>query len=382
MKMQLYTPGPVSIPEQVLSFSAQQPMSHRNPLFFSLMERLQRNFSTLLRSEGPVVILPSSGTGALEALCSNFIRPGDRVLSVSCGVFGDRFREIARCQGGDILSLDVPYGCSVNPEQVYPLFMKNPGIKVLLLTHNETSTGVLNPVQKIIQSLPDPKPLILVDAVSSLGAIPCFPEEWNIDGLASCSQKGLLTPPGVGFVWLSQRAWEKLGVNEGLRGYYFDLLLHRKYLDRKDPQNPFTPPVSLLQILDRSLSFILEYGLENWFISKERLSRSFLAGITAMGLEPLVLQKDARSPGVSSVVFPNAMAGQVHRSLSEMGIIASGGQGKLSGHIMRFAHYSDHHWSDVSMLLGCLYGALVQNGFEAASDYISYAWSTWDGGEE
>ena len=377
MKMQLFTPGPVPIPERVLSFPGQNPLSHRNSMFFELMERIQTSLSIFLKSEGPFVILPSSGTGALEALCSNFINNGDRVLSVSCGTFGNRFREIARIYGADIISLDIPHGSSAKPGDVNSLLSSNPDVKAILLTHNETSTGVVNPLSQIVQSLPEPCPLVLVDAVSSLGAIPCFPERWRIDGLASCSQKGLLTPPGLGLVWLSNRAWQYLSSCDQQKSFYFDLTMHRAYLDKKDPQNPFTPPVSLLEILDRSLLFILDYGQEEWFVSKERLSRSFLAGISAMGLDPFVKEVYARSPGVSSVLFPDGRAEHIQRSLEDMGIIVSGGQVDLKGHILRFAHYSDQHWPEVAMLLGCIYGGLLENGIEASPDYMLLAWNAW-----
>lgn len=380
MQTHLFTPGPVDIPEEVLSIASMQPLGHRNSAFYELMERIQTKLSSLLRSAGPVVILPSSGTGALEALCSNLIEEGDKVLSVSCGVFGDRFRNIAGLFGAEIIPVDIPLGCRVEPEKVGEALARNQGVKVILLTQNETSTGVMNPINDIVGETTGPdRPLVLVDAVSSLGAMPCFPEEWNIDGLASCSQKGLLIPPGLGLVWLSERAWEKRRSIKSRRGYYFDLLLHREYLDKPEPQNPFTPPVSLMRMLDRSLSIILDYGLDNWFLSKKRISETFIAGAEAMGLSPFVDKPEARSWGVSSVLFPGYSATKVQESLTAMGIIAAGGQGDVKGRLMRFAHYSDQSWPEICMLLGSIYGALVENGIHARPDYISTAWKSWKG---
>jgi aspartate aminotransferase-like enzyme len=347
-------------------------------MFFELMQRIQCKLSSLLKTEGPVIILPSSGTGALETLCSNLISEGDRVLSVSCGVFGERFREIARRWGASIIPLDFPYGEPVDPQKVLEVLKAEKDIKTVLLTHNETSTGVVNPIRDIIAGIEGPeKPMILMDAVSSLGAMPCYPQEWGVDGLASCSQKGLMTAPGLGVVWLSERAWENVRSNEDRKGYYFDLLLHREYLEKEYPQNPFTPPVSLYENLDHSLSYILDQTPEGWFSLRKKISRTFISGISAMGLAPLVKNVNARSSGVSSVLFPNSTALAVQKSLESMGIIASGGQGSLKGNIMRFAHYSEQQWPDMAMLLGCIFGALCENDIPADPDFISTAWNSW-----
>lgn len=378
MKSHLFTPGPVPIPEEIYYSSMSQPVSHRNIMFFELMRRIQYKLSSLLKAEGPVIILPSSGTGALETLCSNHISEGDRILSVSCGVFGERFREIARRWGGQIIPLDFPYGEPVDPRKVLSVLKSEKDIKAILLTHNETSTGVVNPVKDIIAGIESSrKPMILVDAVSSLGAMPCYPQEWGIDGLASCSQKGLMTAPGLGVVWLSERAWEQVRSNKERKGYYFDLLLHRDYLEKEHPQNPFTPPVSLYENLDHSLSYILDQTPEAWFLLRKKISRTFISGISAMGLTPYVKSGNARSSGVSSVLFPDSSSLAVQKSLEFMGIIASGGQGTLKGNIMRFAHYSEQQWPDMAMLLGCIFGALRENNIPADPDYISAAWDCW-----
>jgi len=381
MKTHLFTPGPVDIPEEVLSTACIQPIGHRSSAFYELMESSQNKLSSLLRSQGPVVIIPSSGTGALEALCSNLIEEGDEVLSVSCGVFGDRFREIAALFGAKVIPLDIPLGHAAEPERIKDVLDSHPDIKAVLITQNETSTGVMNPVEEIAVAVRKDRdaPLVLVDAVSSLGAMPCFPEAWGIDGLASCSQKGLLTPPGLGLVWLSDRGWKRRESMRSRRGYYFDLMLHRKYLDKTEPQNPFTPPVSLIRMLDRSLSMILDFGLDGWFLSKKRISETFIAGVQAMGLSPFVGRTEARSWGVSSVLFPDNMASDVQKNLAAMGIIAAGGQGEIKGKVMRFAHYSEQSWPEIAMLLGSIYGALAENGSSAKPDYISGAWRTWKG---
>ncbi len=381
MNRYLFTPGPVPLPQDIMQANGSDIRSHREPGFFELMDNIQSGLQELMKTQLPVILLPSSGTGALEALCANFLQPGQKVISVSCGEFGSRFREIARCAGADIIPLDFAPGEPVSPESVFDVVKNFPEARAILLTHNETSTGVLNPVGEIMEGLPEDRPLVFLDSVSSLGAAPCYPEHWNIDGLASCSQKGLLTPPGIGLVWLSSRAWKMLKDSRyEQRSYYFDLVLHRKYLDKKESQNPFTPPVSLLGILERSLRIILDTGPEKWFAKKKRISRSFMAGIIAMGAEPLVKQKSSRSPGVSAVIL-GQYSEPARKDLLEMGIVASGGQGDLKGSVLRFAHYADMGWPEICLLLGSLFAVLKNSGFNPDPGYITNALKTWEEGD-
>jgi len=381
MNRYLFTPGPVPVPSAFASRDEREMISHREEVFFELMELIQSKLRSLLKTEGPVIILPSSGTGALEALVNNYITAKDRVLSVSCGQFGERFREIAGRTEAEIIPLDSEPGRAIDAGSVADAVIKDPDISVVLLTHNETSTGVLNPLQPVIEAIPDNGPLVLVDAVSSLGSTPCFPEELGIDGLASCSQKGLMTPPGLGFVWLSDRGWDLLeSKKEGKPCYYFDLKLHRKYLEKERPQNPFTPPVSLLKTLNRSLGFILDKGLENWFASKRRFAASFIEGTSKMGMAPFVRDSEVRSPGVSAVIF-DRYAESVRKNLAEMGVVVGGGQGRMKNSILRFAHYADTAWPDLALLLGSIYGSLDLAGYHPYADFMRAAWKRWNGGE-
>lgn len=356
--------------------------SHREPSFSVQFEKIQGSLRTLLATDLPVLLLPCSGTGSLEALCVNLISPGKKVISLSCGEFGLRFRDIARSSGAEIIPVDIPAGQGVRPDHVRSALERDPDAAALLLTQNETSTGVMNPLEEIMASVPRNGPLVLVDGVSSLGAMPCFPQEWNLDGLASCSQKGLLTPPGIGVIWLSERAWRLLEKDDRKRGsYYFDLLRHREYLEKDRPQNPFTPPVSLLATLEGSLDLILEQGAEEWFRKKRRLAETFMAGMISMGLEPFVKERADRSPGVSSLLIPGR-AGMVKDELLQMGVIVSAGQGELKGKILRFAHYADWDWPEICLLMGSAFAALDRSGLDPAPDYINQAWDTWKKGEK
>lgn len=373
MKRYLLTPGPVELPESVRAAAAQEMIGHRCADFSQLLNQVEDKLKNLLNVSTPVVIIPSSGTGALEALAVNFLDEGDKFASVSCGVFGNRFREIAiRCKAVPTC-MDVPMGKAVSPEDVADFVKKNSECKVLMLTQNETSTGVLNPIKEIIAAIPyDNRPIILVDAVSSAGAMELYPHDWGIDGVATASQKGFLTPPGLGLVWLSQKAWSYIE-NRKCRSYYFDLKLHLKELQGKSPANPYTPPVSLYFALDKALDIILAEGRDKWFKSRRRYANALAAGLESLGFKLLVKETAMRSPGVTAFYAENADTEAIRAKLSQMGIDTAGGQGELKGKIIRAAHYNDFTWTDLSLFLGALYATVgVRN-----VDFLGNAWNKW-----
>ncbi|MDR1944101.1 MAG: alanine--glyoxylate aminotransferase family protein [Synergistaceae bacterium] len=377
MNRYLMTPGPVPVSQEVSLAGARPLIAHRGSDYSSLFVSIEEKLGRLLRSGGRTVIFPASGTGALESLAANFTGPDVKVLSVSCGVFGDRFREITALYGAEIVSVDAPFGEGVSPETVAEAVKANPDCSVILLTHNETSTGVCNPIDKIIAALPSPKekrPLVLVDGVSSVGAMPCFPEEWGIDGLATASQKGLLTPPGLGFVWLSERGWSTVAARKR-PSYYFDLERQRKLLYKDAPENPYTPPVSLYYELDAALDGILG---DDWFSLRRRAADALASGIETLGFELLVKNKEYRSAGVTAFSLPSGDIASVSKALKSIGVEPAGGQGELKGKIIRMSHYHDVRWPEISLALGSLYAALGE-ARKRAGDFIGSAFEKWEG---
>jgi aspartate aminotransferase-like enzyme len=375
MNEYLLTPGPVPTSRNVSLAEARELIGHRSAVFSEFFLGLEEKLSKLLRSSGRVVIFPSSGTGALESLAVNFTGPDTKVISASCGVFGGRFREITALTGTRMVNIDVEPGEGVSPEIVSRAVSEHPDADVLLLTQNETSTGALNPIDEIIAALPnDKRPLVLVDGVSSVGAVPCYPEEWGIDGLAAASQKGLLTPPGLGFVWLSERAWD-IAERRKCGSYYFDLARHRKYIFKNQPENPYTPPVSLYFALDAALDAILTDG---WFYARRRAADVLTAGAEALGFRHFVRDKKYRSPGITALTLPGGDIQAVLRSLRELGVEPAGGQGQLKGKIMRIAHYHDVRWPEISLILGSLYAASSpwRSGGE---NFMASAFDVWKG---
>lgn len=370
----LFTPGPVPLPHEVANAGARPMIGHRSERFSALLLRLQNRLRDLLKSGGPVVLLPSSGTGALESLVENLLRPGDVVISTSCGQFGLRFREMASRMGCQIVPVDVPVGEAVTPEVVAEAVGAHPEAKAVLLTHNETSTGVINPIHAVASALPKERPLILVDVVSSLGVTPCLPEAWGVDALAGASQKGLLSPPGVGVVWLSSRAWETLKGLGHPKSFYFDLLGYEDSMERL--QSPYTPPVSLFYALDAALALLVERGYAKWWKERRRFAAAFAAGVEAMGLDLLVRQRDFRSPGVTAIKISEAE--RLKNALYGMGIEVAGGLGELKGQIVRVAHYTDMAWPEMCLILGSIYGAAKAVGLSVNAGFLDAAQQVWE----
>ncbi len=358
MRKYLLTPGPVEVPLAALAAGAAQMKSHRGPEFSALFMGISKKLETLFESRSPVVILPSSGTGALECAAVNFLGEGDKFISLSCGAFGKRFREIALRTGAAGIFADYAEGSAPSPEEAAALVRGHPDARALLVTHNETSTGVTARLRDIIAALPEKnRPLILADGVSSVGTMECYPERWGVDVLCTASQKGLMTPPGLGFVWLSKRALAELEKRECL-SYYFDIKLHLKYMKKDSYENPYTPPVSLYRTLDAALDIILKDGARAWFAKRREWADAFAAGLEAAGYELLVKDPKLRSAGVTAFSAPDGGSENVRAILSLMGITTAGGQGALKGKIIRAAHYSDWGEAELNEILAAFREAL------------------------
>lgn len=354
----LLTPGPVEMPREVYMATQKQIIGHRTKEFSDLFIEIEKKLSFLLKVDTPSVILPSSGTGALECLAVNFLCKGDKFISASCGVFGDRFRTIAEKTGATGIYLDFQPGEEISPNAVAMAVSNNPDVKCLLLTHNETSTGVVNPIKEIIRAIPeDKRPIILVDCVSSVGAMEMYPALWGIDAIATASQKGLLSPPGLGIVWLSEKAW-KYVENNTCDSYYFDLKLQKKYLKKNNFANPYTPPVTLYYALNAALDVILKDGIDEWFKAHKLYATALAEGIKALGLELLVKKAEFRSPGVTAIKSSNYDTEAIRATLNTMGIVTAGGQADMKGKLIRIAHYDDKRFPELSIVLSCIFASL------------------------
>jgi len=359
--MQLRVPGPTPCPDDVLQSMTRQMVDHRGAEFMDLAQRVTRKLKGIFQTQGDILTLTASGTGGLEAAVVNTLSPGDKVLSVSCGVFGDRFATVAEKYGAEVVRLRFEWGKAADPDQVHRMLQSHMDIKAVLVTHNETSTGVTNDLAPICRMVKEFDKLLLVDAVSSLGAIDLPTDEWSCDVVISASQKGWMAPPGLAMVSVSQRAWEAER-SATMPRFYFDLNKAKAFLDKG--QTPWTPAVPLFYALDVALDGMNVEGLPNIFARHSRIASMTREGVKRFGLS-LFADEDYASNVVTAVKTPEGMNVKELRKLlkEEHGIVLAGGQQKLSGHIFRIAHLGLVNEADMEQVLTGLSLALPKLGF-------------------
>lgn len=363
--MNLRIPGPTPCPPQVLAAVAKPMINHRGRHFAELIGRVVERLKRFYRTQGDVLVLTASGTGGLEAAVVNTLSPGDRVLAVVIGAFGERFAAIAQAYGAEVVRLEYEWGRAADPDDVRRVLSRDPRIKAVLVTHNETSTGVTNPLKALAAVVREHERLLLVDAVSSLGAIPLETDAWGLDVVVTGSQKGWMVPPGLAFVSVSQRAWEAYREAKMPR-FYLDLGRHKEALERG--QTPWTPALSVLFGLDVALEMMEAEGLENIFARHARIGEMTRQGVKALGLRLLADERYA-SNTVTAVVVPDGVDERALRRLleDEYGVVLAGGQGKLSGKIFRIGHLGWVTEEDIRDTLDSLAQALPRVGYQLPS---------------
>lgn len=370
-KIRLLTPGPTPLPERVRLVLARDMIHHRKSEFKAIMGRVQERLRVLFGTAGTVLPLSCSGTGAMTAAVYNLFTPGEKVLVVDAGKFGQRWTQIAASRGLETVVLDVPWGHAVDPAAVAAALKADPGIAGVLIQLSETSTGVLHPVREVAQITRESGALLLVDGISGVGLSPCPLDDWGLDCLLTGSQKGLMLPPGLALLALSERAWKKAeSVTPGC--FYFNVLKERAQLEKG--QTLFTSPVGLIMGLDESLDMLLENGLEAVYTKQWALTMLTRAGARAMGLE-LFAPKDF-AWGITSVLLPQGVDGvEVLRlAMEKHGVCMAGGQDQLKGRIVRVGHMGWVDWADVAAGLHALERGLTEaGGFCGARDYLEQA---------
>ena len=358
----LRTPGPTPCPPQVLEATAGAMINHRGPEFRDLIVPITEKLKRVFMTQNRLYILTASGTGALEASVVNTLSPGDKVLAVTVGNFGDRFADMAQAYGADVTRLEFEWGTAADPDAVKGALAQHRDLKAVLVTHNETSTGVTNDLEGIIRVVREGSDaLLLVDAISSLGCVPLPVDEWDCDVVCTASQKGLMVPPGLSFVSLNERAWQARETARMPR-YYFDLPAAQRYLERA--QTPWTPNVPLFYGLDVALDMILEEGMDNVFQRHVRLGEFTRQSVADLGLELLADERYA-SNTVTAVRVPEGVdAGRLSELLrTEHSVVLAGGQGKLSGKIFRIGHMGWVSEEDIREALRAVEATLPKVGF-------------------
>jgi len=341
LKRYLLAPGPTPVPPEVRLAMAMPIIHHRSPDFLPVLDSAKKGLQWLFQTKNDVLILCSTGTGGMVGAVNNFFNPGDRVLVINGGKFGERWTKICRAYGLNVEEIVIDWGYAVKSEMVEEKMKKYPDIKGVFVQASETSTGVYHNVEalaSIVRKYEDT--LLVVDAISALVAHDLRTDEWGIDIMVGGSQKGLMLPPGLAFVSVSETAWRKAEASK-LPKFYFDFKKERENLAKN--QTNFTSPITLIIGLNESLKIIQTEGLENVFKRHERLADATRRAVLALGLE--LYSKESPSNALTAITAPPGIDGQaVYKNLREKyGITAAGGQERAKGKIFRIAHlgYTD-----------------------------------------
>jgi len=358
-KYQLMAPGPTPVPSEVLLAMAQPIIHHRTPEYEALFVEVRAGLKRLVQTSQEVIPLACSGTGAMEAALVSTLSAGDTVVVVSAGKFGERWLELGRAYGLEIVELAAPYGETVTAARLAETLAAHPRAKAVLTQHSETSTGVLHDVRGYAAVTRGSAAILVVDAVSSLGIADLQMDAWGLDVVVSGSQKGLMLPPGLGFCALSDKAWA-MNTTSRLPKYYFDLAAERRTVVKNEAH--FTPAVSIVVGLRTVLEMLDREGLANVFKRHDRLARATRAGAEALGLG--LFCKATPSPAVTAVIAPPGLdSEQVVTAYSKThNITIAGGQGEMKGRIFRLGHMGYAAEFDVIVALAALEQVLADLG--------------------
>ena len=359
--MQLRIPGPTPIPPQILQAMAGQMMNHRGKEFAGIIQQATARLKEFFQTKNDIFILTASGTGGMEAAIVNTLSPGDKVLSVSIGVFGDRFAAIAKEYGAQIIPLSFEWGQAADPDAVRQALSQDADIKAVLVTHNETSTGVTNDLAAVAAVVGEFDKLLLVDAISSLGCIDLRTDDWGCDVVVTGSQKGWMTPPGLAMVSVSPRAWQA-HAQARMPRYYWDFSKARSYLDRG--QTPWTPGVTVFYALASALELMAGEGLPGIFARHARVGQAAREGAKSLGLS-LFANDTCASNTVTAIRAPDGLevAKLLEYLREEQGIELAGGQQKLDGRIFRIGHLGWVTEADIHSVMRGLEVSLPRFGY-------------------
>lgn len=375
-KQRLLTPGPTPLPEDVRLAMAKDMIHHRKPQFKKIMGDVQDGLQHLFGTSQPVISLTSSGTGAMAAAVTNLFKPGDTVLVIEGGKFGERWSDIAAAHGLEMIILPVTWGETAKVIDVLNSLDRWPAINGVLVQASETSTGVLHPIREIGEQTRKRDVLLVVDGISAVGVSPCPMDTWGIDCLLTGSQKGLMLPPGLAFISLSERAWERVGKVKP-KNFYFNLFKEREKVENQ--QTLFTPGIGLLVGLAQSLEHFRGDKLDEIYHKQWALTMMARAGISAMGLELLALERFTW--GLTSLLMPPGIdASKVLETMvREYGVVAAGGQGDMKGTMIRLGHMGHVDWSDLLAGLYALRESYVAcGGYSGCRDYLEQAMKAYE----
>ena len=374
-KIRLLTPGPTPVPERLSLRMARPIVHHRSPEFEAVFGRVREGLGWLFQTKQDVLVFAASGTGAMEAAFVNFLRKGDTAVVVDGGKFGERWGKFAKAYGVNAITLKCEWGHPVERTAVASALLANPQAKAVYVQANESSTGVYHPIRELAQVTANTGAILVVDAISALGAMPLPMDEWGIDVLVSAGHKALGLPPGIAFLAAGEKAW-KLNEAADLPRFYFDIKRERE--NQRKNQTAWTPAIALVEGLDESLAMFREEGLENVFARHERMARAARAGMKALGL---TLYSKSPSPAMTTVLAPDGVDSEklVKHLFKQYGIKLVGGQDAAKGRIFRIAHLGYFDDFDMLVVIGAVerglhdLGARVQLGAGLAAAQQSFA---------
>src|SRR5437588_2703581 len=355
---QLRIPGPTPLPERVVRSMSRPMIDHRGPEFAAILGEITAGAKRIFKTKHDLLLLTSSGTGGLESAVANLVSPGDEVVAALCGNFGERFAALAAAYGAEVVRLEFEWGQPVDPDDLRVLLGRHPKAKVVLLTHNETSTGLTNPLRELARVARDADRTVVVDGVSSISSIDIETDAWGIDVAVSGSQKGWMAPPGIALVSVSERAWARQAQARSPR-FYFDWKEAKTWAEKG--MTPFTPAVPVAFALQEGLRMLQEEGLNKVYERHQRLARATQAGLQALGFQ-LFAQDGYRSNTVTSAVPPPGLDVAALRSLldTKYGVVIAGGQGKMTGKMVRVGHLGAVAEGDVGQVIWAMEQALEE----------------------
>lgn len=359
----LRIPGPTPCPSEVLNAMSRQMINHRGEEFIQILDKVTANLKQLFQTRNDVFVLTASGTGGLETAIVNTLSPGDKALSVSVGVFGERFATIAQKFGAEVIPLRFEWGQAAEVDAVRQALQTEPEIKAVLVTHNETSTGVTNDLASISAVVKEFDKLLLVDAISSLGSLNLPIDDWHCDVTVTGSQKGWMVPPGLAMVCVSGEAWQAHAKAKMPR-FYWDFAHAKSYLEKG--QTPWTPAMSIIFALAVSLGMMLKEGLPNIAARHARIGKVARDGVKSLGLS-LFADENYASNTVTAIAAPDGLdvAKMLKILREEHHIVLGGGQQKLKGKIFRIGHLGWVTEEDIEHVISTLEVVLPKAGFRS-----------------
>lgn len=360
-KKYLMIPGPTTVPPSVMAATAEPMFGHRTRDFQDMYRDIVAKLRQVFQTKNEVFVITSSGTGGMESAVANTVSPGDKVLTLVGGKFGERWTELATAYGAEVVEVNFTWGTNIDLQVVKEKLSQHPDLKVVFATQNETSTGVVNDIEALGQLVAQTPALLVVDGVSGVGGIEIKTDQWQVDILTTGSQKSFMLPPGLAIQSVSPKAWAVIENNKSPR-YYFDLVKARKSYAKWN--TPYTPAVSLFVGLNKALDMIMQEGLDNVYARHKKLRDATRAAVRALGLK-LMADDACASPVITAVYAPEGMGSDDLRKVltDEFGITFAGGQAQLKNKIFRIAHMGFADKMDVMIAISGLEMALARVGY-------------------